>query len=152
MEPKLRAWGGVTWRGLLWICAAQLSWQDKENQEHVFSDHRDLVGFISQYHSKINSSSSLRFPQMSPQTEQWGDLMGFGQSDGGDWGRVCSEPCCSYQIPSKYTGPLQRRPSVSKRNDSHWLLLPPCTLEETFSNWLKTQFCELGLYIQIHLI
>lgn len=65
------------------LCSPAVMAQDKENQEHVFSDHRDLVGFISQYHSRINSSSSLKFPQMSPQTEQWGDLMGCGQSDGG---------------------------------------------------------------------
>lgn len=116
------------------LCSPAVMAQDKENQEHVFSYHRDLVGFISQYHSRNNSSSSLRFLQMSPQAEQWGDLMGYDQSDGGDWGRVCSEPIPSHQIPSKYTGPLQRGPSVSKRNDSHWHLWPPCTFEETFSN------------------
>lgn len=122
------------WRGLLWICAAQLHKIRKTKNIFCLSTETLYISFPSITPETILHPHS-GFHKCPPRQSRR-DLLSCGQGDGGDSGRVCSEPCCYTQIPSKSTGLLQRGPSVSKRNDSHWHLLPPCTFEETFSNWL----------------
>lgn len=151
MEPKLRAQRGISWRDLLWICAAQLHKIRKTKSVFYLTTETLYFSFPSIIPETILHPHS-GFHKWPPKQGSGGTSWVVAKAMGVTWAGCAQSLVTTHQIPSKYTGPLQRGPSVSKRSDSHWHLLPPCTFEEAFSIWLKIQFCELGFYIQIHLV